>query len=111
MKVAFIGLGLLLAAGTGADAQNVAGLGAVVCREVLPHMDSKPFESQLFAWATGFMSGVNMANQASGLGYRDFTSMKMDVILGEVRAACGRNPDFPVISAVEPMYQQFPARQ
>lgn len=94
-----------------AQAQNVAGLGAVLCREVLPHMDSKPFQSQLFAWATGFLTGVNMSNQANGSGYRDFSTMKMDVILGEVRAACGRNPDLPLISAIEPMYPQFPARK
>lgn len=94
-----------------ATAQNVAGLGAVLCREVLPHMDTKPFQSQLFAWATGFLTGVNMNNQANGKGYRDFTAMKMDIILGEVRAACARNPDLPVISAIEPMYQQFPARK
>ncbi|RVO68336.1 hypothetical protein [Sinorhizobium meliloti] len=94
-----------------AASQNVAGLGAVLCREVLPHMDSKPFQSQLFAWATGFLTGINMNNQANGQGYRDFSTMKMDIILGEVRAACARNPDLPVISAIEPMYQQFPARK
>lgn len=38
-------------------AQNVAGLGAVPCREVLPHMDNKSFQSQLFSWATGFLTG------------------------------------------------------
>ncbi|MQV12181.1 hypothetical protein GHL01_00280 [Sinorhizobium meliloti] len=54
-----------------AAAQNVAGLGAVLCREVLPHMDSKPLQSQLFAWATGFLTGINMNNQANGTGYRD----------------------------------------
>ncbi|MGR9293660.1 hypothetical protein ACU8OS_35430 (plasmid) [Rhizobium leguminosarum] len=92
-------------------AQNVAGLGAVICREVLPHMDNRSFQAQLFAWATGFMTGVNMTNQANGLGYRDFTTMKMDVILGEVRAACARNPELPIVSTIERMYQQFPVRK
>lgn len=109
MRAALVAIVVFVA--TTAQAQNVAGLGAVLCREVLPHMDTKPFQSQLFAWATGFLTGVNMSNQANGSGYRDFTDLKMDVILGEVRAACARNPDLPVISAIEPMYVQFPARK
>lgn len=108
MKRTVVAMGMIFISTT-AEAQNVAGLGAVLCREVLPAMDNKSFQSQLFAWVTGYLTGINMTNEANGVGYRDLTTLNMSVVLGEVRAGCGRNPSAPVIMTVEPMYQNYPS--
>ncbi len=94
-----------------ASAQNIAGIGAASCRDVLRYIDEKPFQTQLYAWVTGFLSGINMTNVSGGRGYRDLTQINSDVVLGEVRAACAKTPGKPVISAIEPMYMKFPATQ
>ena len=94
----------LVSSALAADAQNVA----VLCRAVLPAMDTKNFQGQLFSWATGFVTGINLSSQANGIGYRDLSKMNFDVVVGQVRLYCAQNPDKPIVGAIEPMYRAFP---
>lgn len=90
------------------DGPQILGIGSLSCHDAIKEIDTRAFQGQLFAWVTGYVSGVNRANRADGAAYRDFRGMNFDVIIGEVRAACGRNPDMPIFSAVEPIFQSYP---
>lgn len=85
-------------------AQNMVGLGAAPCREILPYMDSISFQSQIFAWATGFLTGVNISNQLNSVGQREFIPLKKEQIIDEIREKCTSSPNSPLISTIEPMY-------
>lgn len=109
MRRFLVVLSLTLLSTTG-NAQNVAGVGNIGCRELLSTINAPNVQVGTVHWVTGFLTGVNMARQSQGLPYR-IMSINPDAIIGEIRAYCARNLDKPLIAAVEPMYRRFPEQR
>ncbi|MFA1676269.1 hypothetical protein ACDY97_26885 [Rhizobium mongolense] len=104
MKLGIVGF-VVFACATTAQSQNVAGLGAVLCREVLPAMDNNAFQSQLFSCAT-----VHDRDQPDEPGkWARISRFHNDEDGRHPRRSPGvlrRNPDRPVV-----MFQAFPVRK
>jgi hypothetical protein len=58
----------------------------------------------VFAWATGFFTGSNMASIATAARYRDLSDLGPDLVVTRLLGHCTQNPRDPVMRAVEYIY-------
>jgi hypothetical protein len=65
-------------------------------------------EDLYFAWAEGFLSGLNLEATADYLPARNLASIQADSAKVEIRSYCDRHPREPYFGAVVAIYNSLP---
>lgn len=86
------------------------GLGMKSCGQFTKSYADNPqiTEDLYFTWAEGFMSGLNMANEANNLPYRALNGVEMDRQKLQIRSFCDVHPLAQYAAAIVAVYNTFP---
>ena len=103
----------LLATGPALAETMFAGAGALSCGEFAQHYRSAPdfSEGLYFAWAQGFMSGLNVNFIRQFNQYKDLSAKTLDQEQRYLRKYCDEHPLGNVIDGVIELYGTLPAFQ
>jgi hypothetical protein len=97
----------LMTSGAAYAQNNMMGIGAARCADILTLSGSREFQITLMAWTTGFFTGANMATISTEGVYRDISTLNRDQIAYDVQSFCSANPSAPVIAVIERMLPSF----
>ena len=88
---------------------TIAGAGWVPCAEFEQRYQQSPqaTENYFYAWAQGYMSGVN---QASLLGKKNIRGWRTEQQKQHIRSYCDEHPLANVVVAVQDLYEKLPDR-
>jgi hypothetical protein len=83
-------------------ASDAAGVGIATCGKFAETYRADPTAAELtyFAWAQGFMTGLNAGLKANNSPRRDIGSMPLDQQKALVRTYCAQHPLEPYVSAI-----------
>jgi len=107
-------MALLAVVSTGATADEPQGqgygLGMKSCAEFAKEYRAQPAltESLFFAWAEGFMSGLNLVATANSLPARRLASIDMGSAEIQIRGYCDAHPLSQYVGAVVTIYNSLP---
>lgn len=90
------------------------GYGAVTCGKISSdyrNTDPDIIEATTMAWATGFMSGMNMEALLTKKLYRDLEAMTIAAQKQSIFSYCDNHPLAQFMSAVLDLYKQFPLKK
>lgn len=97
-----------------ADGSSLTGVGAATCTDFYQgYMAIPQVEDSYFAWAEGFMSGLNSMMSADKQPTRDLSAMTMDAEKAYLRDYCSSHSADTYPSAVAKLFfslKQVPAR-
>ena len=106
----FVVVAIALVAGEAARADNVfVGAGALSCGDLARRYRESPgiFEAVYFAWAQGFMSGLNASDVRASGKARDLSSMTTDEQRRRLRIYCDAHPLADSFAAVLDLYKEL----
>lgn len=88
---------------------TIAGAGWVPCAEFAQRYQQSPqvTEEYFYAWAQGYMSGVN---QASLFGRKNVRGLRIEQQKQHIRSYCDEHPLANVVAAVHDLYEKLPNR-
>lgn len=86
----------------------MAGAGWVSCAEFAQHYqaDPKGTEEYFYAWAQGYMSGLNQASWVR----KNLRGWQIERQKQHIRAYCDKHPLANVVAAVQDVFNNLPAR-
>jgi hypothetical protein len=89
---------------------SLEGIGGMTCAEYAQAFRANPggITDIMFAWAGGWISGVNAWSVISGAGYRDVTPLVENNFMTELNYYCDQNPLRQVWQAVGESYGKLP---
>ncbi|MER9950209.1 hypothetical protein [Mesorhizobium sp. M0047] len=85
-----------------AGESNVLGFGATKCRDIsISILTITGRWDQIFAWTSGFLTGVNMQAISDGGTARDLSAVTPAFVIDRVGRYCSQNPNQPMLRAAE----------
>ena len=108
--VAALAISVTLATSAAAEPVSAMGAGVMTCAKFNMVSKTPELEETIFAWAQGYMSGINDALQDTIAKYRDLNTYATDQQQLIIRDYCYKHPTAKYLDAVNELMRSLTIR-